>query len=87
MDVQMPEMDGFECTAIIRDREQGMRLHLPIVAVTAHAMTGDEARCMAAGMDGYLSRPIDPDDLFDIVERYLAANAPVSRAMLSLPKA
>src|ERR1700688_921546 len=87
MDVQMPEMDGFECTAIIRDREQGMGLHLPIVAMTAHAMTGDEARCLAAGMDAYLSKPIDPDDLFDIVERHLAANAPVSRAMLSLPKA
>ena len=87
MDVQMPEMDGFECTAIIRDREQVTGCHLPIVAMTAHAMTGDEARCLAAGMDAYLSKPIDPDDLFDIVECYLASNASVSRPMLSLPKA
>jgi CheY-like chemotaxis protein len=87
MDVQMPEMDGFECTAIIRDREQVTGCHLPIVAMTAHAMTGDEARCLAAGMDAYLSKPIDPDDLFDIVERHLAANASVSRAMLSRPNA
>jgi two-component system sensor histidine kinase/response regulator len=87
MDVQMPEMDGFECTAIIRDKEQEMGFRLPIVAMTAHAMTGDEARCLAAGMDAYLSKPIDPDDLFDSVERYLVSNAPVPRSMLSLPKA
>ena len=71
MDVQMPEMDGFECTAIIRDREQATGSHLPIVAMTAHAMKGDEARCLAAGMDAYLSKPIQPDELFDVVERYL----------------
>ena len=71
MDVQMPEMDGFECTALIRAGEQVSRSHLPIVAMTAHSMSGDEARCLAAGMDAYLSKPIDPDALFDIVERYL----------------
>jgi PAS domain S-box-containing protein len=71
MDVQMPEMGGFECTAIIRDREQGTRVHLPIVAMTAHAMSGDEARCLAAGMDAYLSKPIEPNALFDVVERQL----------------
>jgi CheY-like chemotaxis protein len=86
MDVQMPELDGFECTAIIRDREQLMGCHLPIIAMTAHAMTGDEARCLAAGMDAYLSKPIDPDELFDIVERHLASNASVSRPKLSLPR-
>jgi PAS domain S-box-containing protein len=76
MDVQMPEMDGFECTAAIRDREQATERHLPIVAMTAHAMIGDEARCLAAGMDAYLSKPVEPDALYDVVERYL----PFSRA-------
>ena len=70
MDVQMPEMDGFECTAIIREREQATGSHLPIVAMTAHAMKGDEARCLAAGMDAYLSKPIQPDELFDVIERH-----------------
>ena len=72
MDVQMPEMDGFECTALIREGERPKGSHLPIVAMTAHAMAGDEARCLAAGMDGYLSKPIQPDELFEIVERHLS---------------
>ena len=84
MDVQMPEMDGFECTAIIREREQTTRLHLPIIAMTAYAMKGDEARCLAAGMDGYLSKPIEPDEFFNVVERHLVPNVPVLRPTLSL---
>jgi CheY-like chemotaxis protein len=75
MDVQMPEMGGFECTAIIRKREQMTRKHLPIIAMTAHAMKGDEARCLAAGMDGYVSKPIEPDQFFDIVERHLGLSS------------
>jgi CheY-like chemotaxis protein len=71
MDIQMPEMDGFECTALIRDRELGTRSHLPIVALTAHAMNADEARCLAAGMDAYLTKPIQPDALYELVERHL----------------
>jgi len=71
MDVQMPEMDGFECTAIIRESEQRTHEHLPIIAMTAHAMKGDEARCRAAGMDGYLSKPIQPEEFFDVIERQL----------------
>jgi two-component system, sensor histidine kinase and response regulator len=73
MDVQMPEMDGFACTALIRDRERVTRCHLPIVAMTAHAMNGDEARCLAAGMDGYLSKPIQPDALFKLIEHHLGS--------------
>jgi CheY-like chemotaxis protein len=71
MDVQMPEMDGFECTAIIRSKEPVTRVHLPIVAMTAHSMSGDEARCLAAGMDAYLSKPIEPNALFDVVDQQL----------------
>jgi CheY-like chemotaxis protein len=72
MDVQMPDMDGFEATAIIRARERSSGKHLPIIAVTAHAMKGDEERCLAAGMDGYTSKPIEIDQLFATIDRVVA---------------
>jgi CheY-like chemotaxis protein len=75
MDVEMPEMDGFACTANIRDRERRSGGHVPIIAMTAHAMKGDEALCVGAGMDAYLSKPIQADDLFDVVERHLGASS------------
>ncbi len=85
MDVQMPEMDGFQCTALIRERERTTGGRLPIIAITAHAMEGDAARCLAAGMDGYLSKPIQPDQLFDLVERHLGvASVPSSPPTLAL---
>ncbi len=70
MDVQMPEMSGFEATEAIRSREGPAARRLPIVALTAHAMQGDRARCLEAGMDGYLSKPIDVDELIATVERF-----------------
>jgi len=70
MDLQMPEMSGFEATHAIREREHGSQTHVPIVALTAHAMAGDRERCLAAGMDGYLSKPIEVNDLIMTVERF-----------------
>ena len=72
MDAQMPEMDGFEATAAIRERERGEcerggRPHIPIVAVTARAMKGDRERCLSAGMDGYISKPLDVEELMDVM--------------------
>jgi CheY-like chemotaxis protein len=73
MDVQMPEMGGFEATAAIREKEQGTGNHLPIVAMTAHAMKGDRERCLEAGMDGYVTKPIQPQVLFDTIEALMPA--------------
>ncbi len=72
MDVQMPEMDGIEATLAIREREKTSGNHQPIIALTAHAMKGDRERCLDAGMDGYLSKPIRPQDLEEILEKYVA---------------
>jgi two-component system, sensor histidine kinase and response regulator len=68
MDVQMPELDGHEATALIRAKEQATGTHIPIVAMTANAMKGDEERCLACGMDAYIPKPIRADRLFEIVE-------------------
>jgi two-component system, sensor histidine kinase and response regulator len=63
MDIQMPEMDGFEATAAIRKKEKGSGKHIPIIALTAHAMQGDRERCLASNMDGYVSKPIYPQEV------------------------
>lgn len=70
MDVQMPEMDGLEATAAIRTKEKLTGAHQQVVALTAHAMKGDREKCLAGGMDGYLSKPIRPQELDQLLERY-----------------
>ena len=75
MDVQMPEMDGFEATRIIRSQEAGSGRHIPIIAMTAHAMKGDRERCIEAGMDGYVPKPISADRLRQYIQDQLSAIA------------
>ena len=70
MDLQMPEMDGFEATAALREREKETGIHLPVIALTAHALKGDRERCLESGMDGYLTKPIRPQELEAILEIY-----------------
>jgi len=83
MDIQMPEMNGFEFTTIIRDKEKLTGSHLPIIGITAYTELGEEARCLAAGMDAFLSKPIQPVEFFELVERYLAvASVPVASAAI-----
>ena len=68
----MPEMDGFEATRILREREKSTGKHQTVIAMTALAMTGDRERCMAVGMDGYLSKPIRPQELDETLDSMLA---------------
>jgi len=72
MDVQMPEMDGLETIAAIRTKERRSGLHLPVIALTAHAMKGDAERFLAAGMDGYIAKPIRPQELDDTLAQHMA---------------
>jgi signal transduction histidine kinase/DNA-binding response OmpR family regulator/HPt (histidine-containing phosphotransfer) domain-containing protein len=76
MDVQMPDMGGLETTAAIRARERESGGHVPIIALTAHAMAGDRDRCLAAGMDGYIAKPINPKELFDLIDALLFPEPP-----------
>ncbi|MBI3738152.1 MAG: response regulator, partial [Chloroflexi bacterium] len=71
MDVQMPELDGFEATQQIRKMEEGQGRHIPIIAMTAHALKGDRERCLEAGMDDYVSKPLEPQFLLSVLERWI----------------
>jgi CheY-like chemotaxis protein len=82
MDLQMPEMGGIEATAAIRAREISTGGHVPIVAMTAHAMSGDSERCLEGGMDGYLSKPIKPHLLYSTIEGLATSYLEDSRMLL-----
>jgi PAS domain S-box-containing protein len=80
MDVQMPEMDGYQATAAIRERESRLGGHLAIVAMTAHALDRDRERCLAAGMDAYLTKPVQIEKLFDLIEQVATTGLLVGKA-------
>ena len=70
MDVQMPEMDGYTATAIIRESENSKRKTVPIVAMTANAMKGDRLKCLDAGMDDYIAKPVDPESVLTMIDKW-----------------
>jgi CheY-like chemotaxis protein len=76
MDVQMPDMDGLQATALIRERESRLGMHTPIIALTAHTMKGDRERCLSAGMDDFITKPVNAVELIAVVEATAAASAP-----------
>jgi CheY-like chemotaxis protein len=77
MDIQMPGMDGFGATAGIREKEKRTGGHIPIIAMTAHALTGYKERCMAAGMDGFVTKPVSADLLLEALAESQALARPV----------
>ncbi len=78
MDIQMPDMDGFEATRRIRTDERSTGRHIPIVAMTAHAMKGDRERCLDAGMDDYITKPFRREELLAVVDRWVLEGAPAA---------
>jgi CheY-like chemotaxis protein len=74
MDVQMPKMDGLAATAVIREREKNRSEHIPIIALTAHAMKGDRETCLQAGMDAYVPKPLKADELFATISKFTDEN-------------
>ena len=83
MDVQKPEMDGFEATAAIRKEEEKSGLHTPIIAMTAHALKGDRERCLAAGMDGYIAKPMTSGELLEVLTAIVAPPPPVLKEIIA----
>ena len=86
MDVQMPDMDGLEATRLIRAWELQNNQHIPIIAMTAHAMTGDRDRCIDAGMDDYVSKPLEPKVLFSAIDRWLQITNAKRTPVMDIPQ-
>jgi two-component system, sensor histidine kinase and response regulator len=80
MDVQMPEMDGLQASLLIREKDLTKGAHIPIIAVTAHAMKGDRERCLSAEMDGYITKPINPSELTETVQNAFRHGTKLSEA-------
>jgi two-component system sensor histidine kinase/response regulator len=72
MDIQMPSLNGFTVTALIRQREADLGRHTPIIAMTAYALKGDRERCLEAGMDDYISKPVNTGELFEKLDLWLS---------------
>lgn len=84
MDVQMPKMSGLEAAAVIRSREHGTVRHVPIVAMTANAMKGDKERGLEAGMDGYVSKPVQAGDMLEMIARFTSSTGEAPDAASSI---
>jgi len=84
MDVQMPQMDGFQATAAIREKEKTTGIHVPIIAMTGYAMKADRQRSLDAGMDGYICKPIRSQELYEIVESFTPADTKANNDLAPL---